>query len=203
MVGNDNRVSNYYTVSNGKIVRSFGGNEPEGIVTQSRVNKNGNTVYEQKFDFIKGKVIEAKLKTHDEYGDNIELTITDGVEVANLQMKFDSAYGRSFLNKIPNCNFDAILTISPYQFTDKNTGKNVLGLSILDPIEKVPNFYTKDNPNGIPQLEKIKLKGKDTWDNSKQLEFYKEKYAEFCTSLIEVKEPETESGEEEQEGLDF
>ena len=183
MVGNENKVSNYYTVSGGKIVRNYGGNAPEGIITESRINKNGNTVYEQKFDFIKGKVIAAGLKSHEEYGDNIELTISDGNSSANLQMKFDSAYGRSFLSKIPNCDFNAVLTIKPFQFTDKKTGKNVIGFSILDPIEKVPNYYTKDEPNGLPQLKPIKLKGKDTWDNSDQLEFFMAKYLEFCDSL--------------------
>jgi hypothetical protein len=202
MVGNENKVNNFYTVSGGKIVRNHGGNAPEGIVTESRVNKNGNTVYEQKFDFIKGKVIGAGLKSHEEYGDNIELTISDGLEIANLQIKFDSSYGRSFLSKIPNCNFNAILTIKPFQFTAKDTGKAMIGFSILDPIEKVPNFYTKDEPNGLPALKPIKLKGKDTWDNSDQLEFFKQKYAEFCNSFNkEVVNDEID--EEVNEELDF
>ena len=61
MVGTEEKVSNYYNVSNGKIVRSFGKKEPENIETKSRTNKNGEVVYEQLFDFIKGKIVNATL----------------------------------------------------------------------------------------------------------------------------------------------
>jgi hypothetical protein len=36
--------------------------------------------------------------------------------------------------------------------------------------------FTKDNPNGMPDLVKIKVKGKDTWDDSDRMEFL-ENYA--------------------------
>lgn len=201
MVGNENKVSNYYSVSNGKIVRSFGGNRPEGIQTTERVNKNGNTVYEQMFDFIRGRVVGATLKAHEEYGDNIELTIYDGIEKANLQIKFDSAYGRSFLYKIPNCNFENEITIKPYSFVDKETGKNVLGLFILDPIEKVPNFYTKDKPNGLPPMKEVTFKGKKTWDNTDQIKFLKERFEEFCKSFS--KTPPSGGDENQSDDLPF
>lgn len=196
MVGNENKVSNYYSVSNGQIVRSYGGTKPEDVETTERVNKNGNTVYEQLYDFIQGKIIKAELKTHDEYGDSIILTLASGGQKANLQIKFDSAYGRSLLYKIPNINLEEEIKITPYSFVDKESGKTRLGLTIYDPLEKVPNYYTKDDPNGMPQLKKVKFKGKDTWDNTDQIAFLKDKFAEFASSLSGP-EPEIEEESEE------
>ena len=31
--------------------------------------------------------------------------------------------------------------------------------------------YTKETPNGIPELKKVKIKGKEQWDSSDILEF--------------------------------
>lgn len=33
------------------------------------------------------------------------------------------------------------------------------------------HYWTKDNPGSLPNLEKIKIKGKDTWDDTKRLEY--------------------------------
>ncbi len=32
-------------------------------------------------------------------------------------------------------------------------------------------FYTKDTPNGLPELKQVKVKGKLTWDDSDTMEF--------------------------------
>lgn len=186
MVGTENNVSNYYNISNGKVVKSFGQNEPENTVTTSRTNKNGVVVYEQLFDFIEGKIVDAELKTHEEYGDSILLTMQGANdEKASIQIKFDSAYGRSFLFKLPKLNEGNPVKIRPYSFVDKETGKLITGLNLFNP-EKIANFYTKDNPNGLPQLKKVKFNGKEQWDKTEQIEFLKEKYNEFVASLQEV-----------------
>jgi hypothetical protein len=36
---------------------------------------------------------------------------------------------------------------------------------------KVQPAYTRETPNGFPELKQIKVKGKNTWDDSEQLEF--------------------------------
>ena len=32
-------------------------------------------------------------------------------------------------------------------------------------------YYTRDNPNGLPQLKRIKIKGKEAWDDTEVMEF--------------------------------
>jgi hypothetical protein len=196
MVGTENNVSNYYNISNGKVVRSFGKNEPEGIQTTSRVNKNGDTVFEQNFDFIQGSIVDAKLTEHEEYGSHIVLTISDGETKADLQIKFDSAYGRSFLFKLPNLDVKSNVKIKPYSFVSKDNGKTVTGLNLFNP-NKIDNAYTKDNPNGLPKLKKVKFNGKDQWDKTEQIEFLTEKYNEFLALFKEIEVSE------DSEDLDF
>lgn len=187
MVGNSTSVKNFYSISNGKICKSYGGNQPENVPTaKSRVNKNGNTVWEEHFDFIKGKIVDAKLHSHEEFGEFIILTFDDGQDVANLQFKFDSAYGRSFLFKLSNIDVSAIITITPYSFTDKE-GRQRLGVTILDPIEKVQNMYSKENPHGLPPMKKVTFKGKESWDNTEQIEFLKKEFDVFCEKINQNK----------------
>ena len=38
----------------------------------------------------------------------------------------------------------------------------------------VKSKYTKDEPNGMPPMEKKKLKGQEVWDDSDQLDFLDE-----------------------------
>ena len=196
MVGTEEKVSNYYNVSNGKIVRSFGKKEPENIETKSRTNKNGDVVYEQLFDFIKGKIVNATLQSHDEYGDSIKLSISDGENIAELQIKFDSAYGRSFLFKLPNFDSNDEVKITPYSFVNKE-GKDVTGLNIFILGKKIANYYTKEEPNGLPQLKKVKFNGKEQWDKTEQIEFLLKKYNEFCSKFNQV------VTEENNDDLDF
>ena len=33
------------------------------------------------------------------------------------------------------------------------------------------HFWTRDNPKDLPDLKKIKVKGKDTWDDSDRLDY--------------------------------
>lgn len=192
MVGTENKVSNYYNISNGKVVRSFGKNEPENIKTTSRVNKNGDTVFEQNFDFIEGNIFDAKLTEHDEYGSHIVLTISDGETKADLQIKFDSAYARSFLFKLPNLDIKSKVKIKPYSFVSKDNGKTITGLNVFNP-DKLSNAYTKENPNGLPQLKKVKFNGKEQWDKTEQIEFLTVKYNEFMALFQEVNLSEDES----------
>jgi len=39
-------------------------------------------------------------------------------------------------------------------------------------------YYTKDNRNGLPELKKLKVKGKETWDDSDMMEFLEKMVAE-------------------------
>lgn len=184
MVGNEKKISNYYNVTNGKIVKSYGKTKPEGIDTKSRINKNGDEVFEQIYDYIEGEIKKCFIESHEDFGDSIKIMISDNEKSAELSIKFDSAYGRSFLFKIPNFEYDKKIKIVPYSFINKE-GKSITGLNIFQG-KKIPNFYTKETPNGLPKLKKVKFNGKDQWDKTDQIEFLKEKLNDFCALFEDV-----------------
>lgn len=50
-------------------------------------------------------------------------------------------------------------------------GKRKTSLFINQDGKAVKWFWTKDNPGELPSLKKVKIKGKETWDDSDQIEF--------------------------------
>ena len=184
MLGHEQKSNNYYNVAGGKIVRSFGKTKPEGIETQSRVNKNGETVYELIYDFIEGRIAEAKIESSENFGDFIKLKITDGKEVVSLSIGFKSSYGRHFIFRIPNFDFRSAIKIKPYSFID-DTGKTRIGLVIYQNGQKIASAHTKDDPNGLPQLEQVTFNGETKWDATKQLAFLRERFDDFSTAVSE------------------
>ncbi len=194
MVGNLNQVSNYYNVSNGKVVRSYGKVEPEGVICSSRVNKNGDTVYEQRHDYIEGRIEKAEVLTHDEYGDTIKLTIEKGGERAVLSIKFDSSYGRSFLYKINSFNTQQEVRFIPYAFLNKE-GKNITGVNVFQNGVKIKSEHTMENPNGLPPLKEVMFNGKKQWDKTEQLAFLKDKFKSF-TDKFEITPQELEKAKD-------
>lgn len=190
MTGTRERVNFYYNVNLGKISLSLGKTEPENMngVTK-RTNKNGEDVFEIISDYIAGKLVHAELKQpkegQEDFGAQMAFTLEgdDGTK-AVVNCKFDSAYGRGFLYASPNINLDLPLELEPYQYYSKKKGKDVSGLNIIQEGTKLDwAFGTKAKPGGMPELKKVKFKGKDTWDNTAQLEFLTAKFEEFCKAV--------------------
>lgn len=190
MTGNRERVGNYYSVAFGKIVKSLGKTEPENMEgVTSRINKNGEKVYEIATDYIRGFITGATMKEppadKPDWGRQIELTLEaeEGRGKSVLNISFDSAYGRGFMYSVPGVDLDFPVEIEPYNYFSKKKGREMTGLSIIQHGEQLPWVYTKDNPNGMPQLKQTTFKGKTAWDNTDQLRFLDEKFKEFCDRL--------------------
>src|SRR5690606_20146358 len=116
-----------------------------------------------------------------DWGRQIELTLEaeEGHGKSVLNISFDSAYGRGFMYSIPGVDLDFPVEIEPYNYFSKKKGREMTGLSIIQHGEQLPWVYTKDNPNGMPQLKQTTFKGKTAWDNTDQLRFLDEKFQEF------------------------
>jgi hypothetical protein len=178
----------YLSIIGGKIVQSF--KQPvEGAI--ERVNKVGNTVYEKHYKSIEGNIVHALKREHPEYGVDICIEIQDGDDLYNITLGVASAFCRAFLMKVPNIVWGERYTITPYSFEDKEKGRMVNGLNIYKGSEKIANAYSKENPNGLPELEKKKIKGKETWDDSERIEF-------LLSTL-----PSSDTSEKEEDDLDF
>jgi hypothetical protein len=186
----------FLTIANGKISRKVA--QPTEI-SNERVNKTGKTVHEEFYKGWKGRITDIRVKDHPDYGKFWNVTLTDETGDAVLQMNYSSGYSAAFLKMLPNVDLDSDVTITPKLTIEGDKKKASLFLTQHgDPIKW---YYTKDNPNGLPALKQIKVKGKVTWDDSDMMEFLERmvnteilpKLKSFKAVASEVEEKEEEA----------
>jgi len=156
----------YLTISNGQICKRV---LSPTATSKERVNKNGKTVHEEYYKGWKGRITGIAVRDHADFGKFWNVTLTDEDGDAILQMNYSSGYSAAFLKMLPNIDLNNDVVITPN--LKKEGDKNKTSLFITQHGVPVKWYYTKDNPNGIPDLKKIKVKGKETWDDSDIMEF--------------------------------
>lgn len=157
----------FYSISNGKIVRQHPIKTPNSI---ERVNKNGKTVYEEFYDYLDGVIIDLQLREHEEYGKFWNVILKDDDRVIQiLQFSYSSGYATAFLKALPNVDVQKKLKIIPNARKEGDKTKTTIFINQNN--KPIKWFYTRENPNGLPPLKKIKIKGKETWDDTQAMEF--------------------------------
>lgn len=161
----------FWTVKNGLLCKRV--NEgTEGSVQQKK--EDGTVYFEiQKRDFT-GRLKKVDVRSHEEYGKFLRLHFVAKGESVNIEMKFDSGYAFGFLSTIPSAKIDGLILIAPF-YSEKD-GKKETKVFIKDETcegkKWCPQYFTKEHANGLPQLEKVTFKGKESWDNSKRLDYF-------------------------------
>lgn len=182
----NNNFAKYLSIGDGKITKRV--KEPTEKSTQ-RVLKNGNTINEEIYDAISGLIVDIQTQDHPSFGRFWNVTLQDGNENFILQMNYSGGYSSAFLKILPNVDLKMPVRIAP---TMKMDGlKKKVGLFIMQNGIPLKHFYTKENPNGLPPMEKVKVKknGKMTeqWDDNNMMEFL-EKY------VVEKVQPKLRKG---------
>ena len=166
----------YLSIVGDKIVKRTDAKDPRGI---ERINKNGDTVHEIPYDFVEGRLESVAVKDG-EYGKQWILQMIDAGKRYTLQLPYSGGFTKSFLMALPNTDLTKSVKLNPYQREKDGKKRNTLYVN-QGGKESVRWAYTKDAPNGLPQMEQIMVKGVLTWDGSKQLIFLeqmvKEKFA--------------------------
>lgn len=155
----------FLTITNGKLVRQFQQPTERSV---SRVNKMGREVHEEFYDSLSGYISDIKTR-ESEYGKSWVIVIKDEQTFYNLECGYSSGYAMSFLKALPNTKLQELLTLSPKLIIDGDKKQSVLFISQNG--NGLKHFWTKANPGELPDLKKIKVKGKDTWDDSERLEY--------------------------------
>ena len=161
----------YLTIADGKISRKV--KEPTGKSVQ-RTNKNGRVVNEEFYKGWKGFITDIQVRDTKEYGKFWNITLSDDEGDAILQMNYSSGYSAAFLKTLPNVDLSTEVMITPKLTIEGEKKKTSLFISQVDETGKWKALswaYTKDQPNGLPELRQIKVKGKITWDDSDIMEF--------------------------------
>ncbi len=165
-MGFENREGGkYFTVLGGKFCIRTDASNPEA---KERVNKVGKTVHEMFRDSFTGKLVN--IRTRDgEYGKSWEFDFKDKEEVYTLQLSYSNSYATNILKMLPNVDLSKEMKVQP---TSKLVdGKNKSSLFISQDGKTLKHAYTKDNPNGLPPMVQVTIKGQQVWDDSARLEF--------------------------------
>lgn len=174
----------YLSLMGGKVVLKV---KPDTEGAVPRVNKNNETVYEKLYSDVTGFLTSLESKDGD-YGKQWVLTIEDGGTEYILQFPYSGGYAGSFFRALPNVDFSKQITFSPYSKTtvgENGVAKTKSSLYLNQDGKSVQWFFTKEHPNGIPEMRKVKVKGVEAWDDSEQLDFFEELLRTEITPKIE------------------
>lgn len=160
----------YYNIINGKICQSFKA-MVEGAI--ERTTQTGKIVFEKFYDYIDGVITGIETREN-EYGKQWVVSLLDEEtgQVQSLQFNYSSGYSAAFLKALPNVDLSKKVKITPKLTVEGDKKKTTVFINQGGHACKW--FYTKDNPNGLPELKQVKVKGKLTWDDSDCMEFLEE-----------------------------
>ena len=161
-----NDGGNYITIYQGKFSMRVPDNTPDAV---QRVNKLGKTVFEKYYDSFTGKLVSIKTQDGD-YGKSWLFSFKDGKEIYHLQLSYSNSFATAFLKMLPNVDVTKEMKVSPQQKMDSD-GKNKSSLFINQDGMTIKHAYTKDAPNGMPDMEQVMIKGELIWDDTKRLQF--------------------------------
>ncbi len=170
----------FWSFSRGQFVRRVDENNKEAVSRVLEKGPNaGKTVYEIFMDEITGQLIDCKIKDG-EFGKSFQLIIDvtiDEPEYFAIDFKFQSA-GKRLLKVLPNIDLEKDVALKCWEMDTTNTKGDPITLSGTTVYQgevskngKVPPAYTKEEPNGFPEMQKVKVKGKEQWDDSDQIDF--------------------------------
>ena len=189
LIESDSVFKKYFYVLRDKFVTKANKDEAGAV---ERVNKNKETVYEHQYDAVRGKITNIRLvkklfKRGDEWRWDVTLTMEQHQIVVSLP--FSSRVSKGILLRLPNIDLTEMVKLKAFYFEETNKQVMVVyqGQGLKD---KVLAFFTKDNPNGLPPMERITRKGQEEWDDTKQLKWLWEYMNKNYPYLTVEPEPE-------------
>lgn len=158
----------FWTIKNGYLAKRVSESTDGAHAVKKQ---NGDVYYEIRQDFFTGRLKKVDIKTHEEYGDFLKITMVAQGKSYIIEMDLNSGYAFGFLSTIPHAELEATIMLSPMY--KEEAGKKQSKLFLQQDSGWLKQYFTKENPNGLPDLVKIKVKGKETWDNTERLEYFK------------------------------
>lgn len=157
----------YLSIQSGKIAQRIA--EPSST-SKSRTLESGKVIHEELYDTLEGRITGIQFKDG-EYGTQLIISLENEGDVAHLQMPLSSSPASGFLKALPNVQPNALIKFKPK--LEEKDGKRKTSLFLSQGGQGVKWYWTKDNPGELPTMKKIKVKGKETWDDSDQIDYLK------------------------------
>lgn len=185
--------SNFISTFEGNFVTKV----PEGTEgAVARKNKNGITVHELHFNTFVG-LVTSIVKKDSDYGFQWEIGLfADKPYVLNLP--FSGGMTVSLFTRMVNTDLSKKVLIGILNSKGTDDKMRTFFWMYSNPRfeggkwvgEKVLPFWSKENKNGLPQMVKVKIKGKDAWDDTEQMEYIENYLAEHIVPTL-PKAPES------------
>ena len=166
-MGLDNREGGkYITILGGKFSQRVQEDTPGAV---QRTNKLGKVVFEKYYDSFTGKLIRIRTQDGGGYGKNWVFDFRDNGEVYHLQLSYSNSFATAFLKMLPNVDLSKEMKVSPS--IKEVDGKNKSSLFINQDGVAIKHAFTKDQPNGLPPMVEVTIKGEKVWDDTDRLVF--------------------------------
>jgi len=179
---------NYITILAGKFCQRVP-EGTEGAIT--RVNKINNTVHEKFYDSFTGKLESINVKDGT-YGKTWNFGFRDNEELYILQLSYSNSFSTAFLKMLPNVDLTQEMKVSPSM--KEVDGKKKSSLFINQNGVALKHAYTRETPNGMPDMEQVEVKGEMVWDDTKRIAFLHNMVNTLILPKLEVV-PQSTTGE--------
>ena len=155
-----NSNKTFLNIQGGKIIAPCQAGTPDSF------EKNGK--HYVAYDRLEGTIIGVGTRDREYEGKPyieqwVDVQDKDGT-IYQLQFRTSGGYFRSFVSQLPNVDVTKPVSFSPAEKEEIKEGakKKTYTLFLNQNGKGVGWFFTKDKPNGMPELEPIVHKGKTT-----------------------------------------
>ena len=135
---NSGARSTFLTIAGGYIWNRKAESNDPNYATQE-FNRADGTVGERagaRYADLTGDVSKVEFKTHPQFGENVNVTISSGGENYILSISTNNRYSQDLMKCLLTADLTQSLFIKPYDFTGKD-GKRAMGISFRQNGEKV------------------------------------------------------------------
>ena len=204
-------------IAAGKIVRSATEETPGAVQVEKKRNGQGTGEYRWELhdDAVSGRIIRFEQKTDNWNGEDIQYLILGlhhkaSDTIINIQFKEGDRYWRALMYRLTGIDLSKEITLAPYDFEPKEGGRRI-GMNVLQDEEKIPASFTKDDPNGLPEMEWVTFKGKkradftkqDAWLNGNVLRPTADRLTALLVTSMPIGEPSDSDDANEEDDLPF
>lgn len=129
------------------------------------------------------------------------VSVTDDGSTYKFGVGVGSGYGKQLLSKVANADLSKPMTFEPTY--KEEGGKKSSGFFVTQG-KALKQLWTRDNPNGMPQMASTVFKGKTIWDDTEQVAFIEKFYNENIIPKLSggssvAEEPTRDAGEDSDE----
>lgn len=158
----------FLRVVNGKLVKRVEEGTEGAIKRDYTVLATGEkkSVWELHYPGFEGKITKCAINEL-EHGQVLEIVLDDGSERATISIPFPGRLADSFIQRVPNIDLSKPVLFNAGLDKERNT--NFIWLK--QDGASVKSTFTKNDPNGCPEMVKKVVAGKVKWDGEARTDF--------------------------------